>query len=34
MTTMLEPITGEELLGYLAAMTTDGPLGEPETAVE
>lgn len=34
MTTMVEPITGEELLGYVSAMTTDLPLGEPDTHVE
>lgn len=34
MTTMVEPITGEELLGYLAAMTTDLPLGEPDTTID
>lgn len=34
MTTMLEPISGEDLLGYLSAMTTDVPLGDPETALD
>jgi hypothetical protein len=34
MTTMLEPISGEELLGYLAAMSMDLPLGEPETELD
>lgn len=33
MTTMIEPITGEELLGYMAAMTTDLPFGDPDTEV-
>lgn len=34
MTTMIEPITGEELLGYMSAMTSDLPLGEPDTTLE
>lgn len=29
MTTMLEPITGDELVGYFAAMLNDEPWGEP-----
>ena len=29
MTVMTEPITDEELLGYLSAMTGDMPVGEP-----
>jgi hypothetical protein len=28
-TTMLEPITADELVGYFAAMLNDGPWGEP-----
>lgn len=31
MTTMMEPISEEELLGYLAAMSTDLPWGEPDS---
>jgi hypothetical protein len=34
MTTMLEPITEEELLGYMSAMLADGPWGEPVAAVD
>jgi hypothetical protein len=33
MTTMVEPITGEELLGYISAMLTDVPWGEPAAVV-
>lgn len=33
MTTMVEPITDEELLGYVFAMLTDGPWGEPATSL-
>lgn len=34
MTTMVEPITEQELIGYLAAMLGDQPLGDPATSVE
>lgn len=34
MTTMVEPITDEELLGYISAMLTDEPLGEPATSLD
>lgn len=34
MTTMIEPITGEELLGYMSAMTGNLPFGEPDTSLE
>ena len=34
MTTMLEPISDEEFLGYLSAMLGDGPLGEPQTTLD
>lgn len=34
MTTMVEPITDEEFLGYFSAMFTDAPWGEPAIRVE
>lgn len=33
MTTILEPITEEEFLGYLSAMMENLPWGEPMTAL-
>lgn len=34
MTTTVEPITAEELVGYVCAMATDQPWGDPGMAVE
>jgi hypothetical protein len=34
MTTMMEPISEDELLGYMAAMMGDLPWGEPVTALD
>ncbi len=34
MTITVEPISGDELVGYLCAMLSNGPWGEPEMADE
>lgn len=34
MTMMPEPISGEDLLGYMSAMSADLPLGDPLTVIE
>ena len=34
MTTMVEPITEQEFVGYLAAMLGDRPLGDPAVSPE
>lgn len=34
MTTTVQPITGEELVGYVCAMAADQPWGEPDMAVD
>ena len=34
MTAMVEPITDEEYVGYLAAMISDQPWGEPATSLD
>lgn len=34
MTTMVEPISQQDLVGYLAAMLGDQPLGDPATSIE
>ena len=34
MTTTVEPISEEEMLGYLSAMLSNGPLGEPSSSLD
>lgn len=34
MTITVEPISEEEMVGYLAAMLSDGPLGEPASSLD
>ena len=34
MTIDVEPISEEEMVGYVSAMLSDGPLGEPSSSLD